>query len=217
MPPRIHRSLPNIASALTPYPQSKTSPAVASKCPLHGRKHDLSRTFSTTPSQPTRQRNEMWTWLNGPGVVFRQPLEGSTNYLGAYDKSGRLIRGSQSRSQERKEREAQDEDDAPAREGEARGSQDGASANKSGRERAGRQTGIPPETKEDLQPFPLNPFFRSEAVLSEDLRNEVFRRVTEQGHTVRQVSQDLSVDMSRVGAVVRLKTVEQDWLKKVSL
>ena len=158
----------------------------------------------------------MWNWLNGPGAVFRQPLEGSTNYLGAYDKSGRLIRGSQTRSQERKEREAQDED-APAQEGEAGEARDGASAEKPGKERAGQQTGIPPETKEDLQPFPLNPFFRSEAVLSEDLRNEIFRRVTEQRHTVRQVSQDLSVDMSRVGAVVRLKTVEQDWLKKVSL
>ena len=34
----------------------------------------------------------MFNWLNGPGAAFRNPLPGSTNYLNAYDPSGRLIR-----------------------------------------------------------------------------------------------------------------------------
>src|SRR5215475_12026966 len=31
-------------------------------------------------------------WKEGPGGVFRRPLPGSTNYLNAYNKQGKLIR-----------------------------------------------------------------------------------------------------------------------------
>lgn len=75
---------------------------------------------------------------------------------------------------------------------------------------------IPPETLEDLQPFPLNPFFRSPPVLSEAFRAEIYNRVTERGQSIRQVSQDMHVDMKRVAAVVRLQQVEMDWLRDVS-
>jgi len=75
---------------------------------------------------------------------------------------------------------------------------------------------LAPETQEDLRPFPLNRFFRSEPVLSEALRHEIFRRVMEKNQSVREVSIAVNVEMARVGAVVRLMTVEQDWIRHVS-
>lgn len=38
----------------------------------------------------------MWEWINGPGAALKHPLPGSTNYLGAYDTRGQLIRGGDS-------------------------------------------------------------------------------------------------------------------------
>lgn len=34
----------------------------------------------------------MFTWLDGPGSVFKEPAVGSTNYLSAYDREGKLLR-----------------------------------------------------------------------------------------------------------------------------
>ena len=64
--------------------------------------------------------------------------------------------------------------------------------------------------------FPNNKHFRSQSVLSEDLRDEIWRRVKEDGKSVREVSVELQVEMRRVGAVVRLKAVEEGWRKEVS-
>lgn len=58
-------------------------------------------------------------------------------------------------------------------------------------------------------PFPLNPQFVSEPILSEELSNEIYKRVVEQKKSVRSVSVELRVDMRRVGAVVRLKELEK--------
>ncbi|KAK5073534.1 hypothetical protein LTS08_002369 [Lithohypha guttulata] len=65
-----------------------------------------------------------------------------------------------------------------------------------------------PESTEDLRPFPLNKTFVSEAILSEDLRQEIWRRVQVEKKSVRTVSVELGVEMRRVGAVVRLVEVE---------
>lgn len=58
-------------------------------------------------------------------------------------------------------------------------------------------------------PFPLNPQFVSEPILSEELSNEIYKRVVEQKKSVRSVSVEMRVDMRRVGAVVRLKELEK--------
>lgn len=58
-------------------------------------------------------------------------------------------------------------------------------------------------------PFPMNRSFKSEAILSEALRLEVWKRVQVEGQSVRQVSAELNIDMRRVGAVVRLVEVEK--------
>ena len=76
---------------------------------------------------------------------------------------------------------------------------------------------IPKEHADDMMVFPGNKYFKSQSVLSEALRDEVWRRVREDGKTVREVSAELGVDMRRVGAVVRLKAVEENWIKEVSL
>ncbi|CAG7920390.1 unnamed protein product [Penicillium olsonii] len=59
------------------------------------------------------------------------------------------------------------------------------------------------------RPFPNNPNFVSESVLSEELRNEVYTRVVEEKKSVRAVSMDLGIDMKRIGAVVRLVELEK--------
>ncbi|KAM0280166.1 hypothetical protein ACHAQH_004238 [Verticillium albo-atrum] len=61
------------------------------------------------------------------------------------------------------------------------------------------------------QPFPLNPLFRSPRILDESMREEIFRRVTQQKLSLKAVSADLGVDVRRVAAVVRMKTLEKQW------
>ena len=167
------------------------------------------RHFSTSPplqrKRNTLQRKRMLAWLRGPGKVFKQPLKGSTNYLSAYDKEGNLIRAT--------EQDTGEGDDSRRVEKEKNELDVGLSGQAEEKE---SRHHLPPETLEDLQPFPLNPFFRSPSVLSDRFRDEIYNRIMEQGQTIRQVSQDLGVEMARVAAVVRLRRVELDWLRDVS-
>ena len=145
----------------------------------------------------------MFRWLNGPGSVFRNPFPGSTNYLNAYDAGGRLIRlqlaGKAKTADADEELDDLGDEDKPK--------------NLTPNIASGEP--IPPETADDLMPFPLNRQFRSQAVLSEELKEEIYQRVTQQGKSVRLVSAELGVEMRRVGAVVRLKSVEKEWVDKV--
>ena len=159
----------------------------------------------------------MFRWLNGPGAVFRQPLPNSTNYLNAYDQSGNLVRArdatlrGQEKEEDKDEEEVKDEDEGEEDEG-------GASKDKVKKRSAkGMVDGVPlpKETPDDLMPYPMNRQFRSQPVLSEDLKNAIWKRVMEEGKSVRDVSAALGVEMRRVGAVVRLKAVEKEWEKQV--
>lgn len=76
---------------------------------------------------------------------------------------------------------------------------------------------LPPETAEDLRPFPLNQYFRSQPVLSEDLREAIYNRVKRDGATVSLASVEFGVSNERVGAVVRLKQMEKEWVAQVCL
>ncbi|KAI6377316.1 hypothetical protein MCOR25_002572 [Pyricularia grisea] len=62
------------------------------------------------------------------------------------------------------------------------------------------------------QPFPLNPNFRSAPVLSESARELIWEKVMLKGEPMKSVSAELGVDIRRIGAVVRLKEVEKDWI-----
>lgn len=66
------------------------------------------------------------------------------------------------------------------------------------------------------QPFPLNPLFKSEPVLSEQMRNAIWKKVVEDGEAIKAVSQEYGVDVRRIAAVVRLKEVENSMVDKVS-
>lgn len=77
-------------------------------------------------------------------------------------------------------------------------------------------TGAPKENLRWMNfPFPLNPAFPSSPVVSDELANEVYYRVVEGGKSVRMVSAELNVSLQRVAAIVRLKTIEDRWLKEV--
>lgn len=72
------------------------------------------------------------------------------------------------------------------------------------------------ESRVDLMPFPLNNHFISESILSEQLREEIWRRVQLDKKSVRTVSVELGVEMRRVGAVVRLVELEKQMRAQVS-
>lgn len=66
-------------------------------------------------------------------------------------------------------------------------------------------------------PFPLNQQFKSQAVLSEEFKDQIYHQVVELKKSVKIVSAELNVEMRRIGAVVRLKTIEKQWVEQVCL
>ncbi len=150
----------------------------------------------------------MFRWLNGPGAVFREPPSGKTNYLGAYTRDGVKI---SDRKKQGADEAAAVENAEDAEEGENDdGETPGESGNGSSSSNPKRQNAI------ELRPFPNNTHFRSPPILDEEMREEIWRRVMQEGKTVKIVSVELGVDMNRVGAVVRLKEVEKQWIREVS-
>jgi hypothetical protein len=126
--------------------------------------------------------------------------------MGAYDSTGKLRRVVEaSRAKQSLENNDTVSDD-PAK----------STDSMDGKKELGVKDKIPPETARDLIPFPLNRKFVSQAVLSDELREEIWKRIMKEGKSVRKVSAELGVEMSRVGAVVRLKEVEKEWLRIVS-
>lgn len=69
----------------------------------------------------------------------------------------------------------------------------------------------------NMNPYPLNRAFKSQPVLSDQMREEIYRRVQIEGQSIRQVSAKLAVSLERVAAVVRLKAVEKEWADSVSI
>lgn len=147
----------------------------------------VSRSFSESARRQTRQRKSMWIWMMTQGKNFRDPLPGSTNYLGAYNINGELRRTRNNR------------DD----------SSEGTSTK-------GNKP-LPREQDSDLMPFPQNRAFRSERVVNEAMREDIWEKVMKDGQSVKTVSAQLGVEMSRVGAIVRLKEIEKEWVRRVSL
>jgi hypothetical protein len=166
------------------------------------------RSFSTTPPQDqrvTRNRRQLFRWLGSQGQNFLNPLNGSTNYLGAYNAQGQLKRAVEAAAEAEKKKQEEGKAKDPAK-GSAPEPED------EDKEFKGK---ILPETTRDLQPFPLNRSFVSQPVLSDELREEIWKKVMQDGKSVRQVSAELTVEMSRVGAVVRLKEIEKEWEQTV--
>ena len=71
------------------------------------------------------------------------------------------------------------------------------------------------QTAQKQYPFPSNHHFVSQPVLSEELKEAIYKDIKAQGKTVRETSERFQVSMERVGAVVRMKQMERDWLEQV--
>ncbi|KAK3067895.1 hypothetical protein LTR53_014951 [Teratosphaeriaceae sp. CCFEE 6253] len=175
----------------------------------------------------------MYAWLKGPGKVFRQPLPGSTNYLSAYDKSGKLLRlGREDRSERGRRDDGAEQDPRAIEEAEdAAAKRDMADLEMSEEDRASRaeqrsiarntrqadteereaRGEVPKERRQDMRPYPLNQHFRSQAVLSEELREQLYTQVAVYKHDLSSVAASFGVDIRRVAAAVRLKTIERQW------
>lgn len=65
------------------------------------------------------------------------------------------------------------------------------------------------------RPFPSNPAFISQPVLSEEAREMIWNKVMVKWEGIKAVSAELGVDQRRVAAVVRMKEMEKDWEKQV--
>ncbi len=168
----------------------------------------------------------MFAWLDGPGSVFRNPLPNSSNYLSAYDKQGNLTRARQYETEQLKRSYAdldEPEEFIVEREREDELSQEEMTkrADQRARRRVERREleardWLPKEQARDLRPYPLNRQFRSQAVLSEELRQKIHELVAERGIDIKAVSASFGVDIRRVAAVVRLVAVEKKWVEEVS-
>jgi hypothetical protein len=170
---------------------------------------------------------------------LKEPLPDSTNYLGAYDKYGNLIRagpgyqrGAAKPQEDSKAQLTETTNEAAASTEEVKTPEGQESLDEleiavrqaEAEEKDTNSTGkaqddskLPPETTEDLRPFPLNSYFRSQPVLSEDLREAIYQRVKRDGATVSLASVEFGVSNERVGAVVRLKQMEKEWVAQVCL
>lgn len=181
------------------------------------------RSFSTTlpqqkekkaPPRVTKARRGLYRWLRTTGVNFENPpAAGHTNYLGAYDSSGslkRVVEAQRSANEKDKEEKAKKaSNDAEDMEGEGEGEEDDAN-------KPAVVVEIPQETTRDFRPFPLNPQFISQPVLGEEFREKIWNEVMVEGESVRDTSAKFGVEMNRVGAVIRLKEVEKEWIRIVS-
>ncbi|KAJ9218392.1 hypothetical protein DTO166G4_258 [Paecilomyces variotii] len=190
MPPRISSS--RVSNSLLPYLSSQsTCPSSSSSSllsvPTYTSTPSTCRPFSSTLSSQTRLRNQMFEWLNTEGAALKHHIPGTTNYLTD-------IKDRKAKSQEKPSEQSADGSAS------AEGAASGASA--------------PEERSRAPRPFPLNPSFVSEPILSEELRNEIYQRVVVQKRSVRAVSVELGVDMRRVGAVVRLVELEKRWKRE---
>ncbi|KAJ4290263.1 hypothetical protein N0V90_010478 [Kalmusia sp. IMI 367209] len=220
MPPRLRS--PNFPSAVPSCPPVR----LQSISPSTRTARDFSQ---SSCRQVTLRRRKFYEWLNGPGRALKQPLPSSTNYLGAYDKFGNLVRAGQGRPSEKEtDTNAKEQDPSKNVEGlekaegettsegqESLEELDAAARQEAKAEQAGKKDDeekLPPETVEDLRPYPLNKFFRSQPVLSEDLREAIYQFVVKEGKTVPLASITFGVSNERVGAVVRLKQMEKQWI-----
>nr|POF07194.1 37s ribosomal protein s35, mitochondrial [Quercus suber] len=185
-----------------------------------------SRLFSSSPQHAgrnrkiaTKLRRDMWEWLSGPGQAFLQPMQGSTNYLGAYNKSGQLMRAGRKENREQTEEVSEEQILREEDEEGIDAAEAGRRAERRERERERQEDldsrgGVPPERLQDLRPYPLNKDFASQPVLSEELREQIFEQVTANKHDLETVASTFGVDIRRVAAVVRLKTIEKQWLSE---
>jgi len=172
----------------------------------------------------------MFSWLDGAGAILKHPRsDGVPNYLGALkddNQQAQVAATDTSKSakdqdglqQPEEEKEEEEDGEKPMRDENFDPNEEERKEGLRGSDKSSKPEKRPPRLgKRQLSPFPLNPHFMSQPVLSEEFRELIYLKVVEEKMTVRSVSAELGVSMERVGAVVRMKQMERDWLKQVSL
>lgn len=71
------------------------------------------------------------------------------------------------------------------------------------------------KTKANHRPFPLNPYYVSQSILDDKFKESVWTSVMVDGMSVRDTSVKMGIDMRRVGAIVRMKEIEKEWMRTV--
>jgi Eukaryotic mitochondrial regulator protein len=223
-----------------PLPLSFTSTLIQSSRPQTQCVHSLfiqSRQFSASPSHQkrtirlkrfTRQRRKLFNWLNNVGAEFKIPRADRTpSYLGSIKADGRT-ESAFNASVAAKGQEGGAPTEEPKKDEDSKTSDSEAfDPNEAEREEAEKRSDSyknkKPSREEPrkvpwrtLMPFPLNQNFKSEPVLSEEFREIIYLKVVEEKMPVRSVSAEYGVSMERVGAVVRMKQMERDWVQQVS-
>jgi hypothetical protein len=206
MPPRVGARAGNIAASQQCL--RTTGNARQSVASQRDFSQSSDQQFHATCKNDTRLRRNMFSWINGPGRVFREPLPGSTNYLGAYDRSGNLMR---LRAGADQDNEQEDKVDTSKLNEEEKAKYEKEKEAKAAEDR----DNLPRERASDLRPYPLNNDFRSQSILSEELRLEIYKKIVDEKVDLSTVSALYGVDMRRVAAVVRLKTIENNWVSEV--
>lgn len=189
----------------------KTTPATTATAT--GSLNSLRHASGARPEAPTSAskrrtlRRQMDEWLQGPGAAFKTNPSKGPNYLTMYDMNGIPLHGSAaSASPSQASPAAATDTPTPAPDQETPANDESAD------QATTQQTRAPPG---NLRPFPLNPAFVSQSILSEELRNEIYRCVKVQKMDLRAVSIMYSIDTRRVAAVVRLVEVEQKMKRDV--
>lgn len=63
----------------------------------------------------------------------------------------------------------------------------------------------------------MNPFFKPQPPLSDNTKEEIWLKFTQEGQTPRKIGTDYGVSLKRVEAILKLKKLEKDMEKKVCL
>ena len=164
----------------------------STQCLFKARRSPI-RPFSITLTRETKLRDDMFRWLKNEGNALKNVSSNGPRYIGEELQESRPSRKADEEAEE-------DENTSEGEDASAGGVKEETSRRKKG----------------NLHPFPSNTRFKSESVLSEELKDHIWHQITVEKQTIRRVSADLQVDMRRVGAVVRLKSLEKEWEKEVS-
>jgi Eukaryotic mitochondrial regulator protein len=157
---------------------------------------------------------EMRQWIDTEGQAYRRPApDGGPNYLKRRGGAGRR----------KDDSEEMDDDESHALELESqRDAVDAALEvemkvldGEDFMRKLGTNQGL--AQKWPQKPFELNPYFVSLPVLSEMLKEAIYKYVLVDGHDVRNASEHFRVSVERIAAVVRMKQIERNLVKAVSL
>ena len=61
----------------------------------------------------------------------------------------------------------------------------------------------------------MNPFFKPQPPLNNKIKEEIWLKFTQEEQTPRKIGTDYGISLKRVEAILKLKKMEKDMIKKV--